>query len=625
MSLNGNMKTKYSILLFALSLIFFADVAQAADVSFSIRAKDVLVIQDVAVEFPLAGTTTITTTDGVQKQVSSQSVLALLVSLDERSDAFSISNLQYFPSFDSFYIKCIFITSNSQEQCDNWQYVVNNNSPSVGSDAYIASAGNTVWFFFGDPHRTVLSTSSVTKGQSFFAFAETYNYVSDTWASFFGVTLGVQKDGVEVVAVPVDEEGKAVFSLNQQGGYSVGIQEDFYFPALSLTVHPPATGGGQLAIPSQPATKLESVSRLSFDTAKALQFLESQQKENGSFGAPLFSDWAAVALGSSSEPSAAEEKLKSYLLQDPDPGSLLTDYERRAMALMALGINPAHGVPTDYVKNILDGFDGAQFGDPALVNDDVFALLVLSRAGFHADARVPKDLLFILSKQESDGSFAGSPDMTAAAIQTLSLFQNRNDDINGAIGRAKQYLKVKQGQDGGFENIYATSWVLQAISALNEVPQDWAKDDKTPLDVLASFQREDGSIGEDKDAGQRIWATAYAIPAASGLSWGAILKSFDAGMPKATGGEGPQKETSAGNAADPQEYLNLAAEVASLRKEIVELKRMVQSTRSSQQETDLLAAVTLPSQEEVVAQQKNLAASVLDAFVSFWNTVRSIF
>lgn len=619
------MKTKYRIFLFVLPLIFLADVAQASDVSFSIRAKDTLIIQDVAVELPLAGTTTITATDGVQKQVSSQSVLALLVALDERSDAFSISNLQYFSSFGSFYIKCIFITSNAQEQCDNWQYVVNNNSPSVGSDVYTASAGNTVWFFFGDPHRTVLSTSSVATGQSFVAFAETYNYVNDTWASLSGVTLGVQKDGVEVVAVPADEEGKAVFSLNQPGGYSVGIQDDFYFPALSLTVHPPATGGGQPAVSSQPATKPESAPRLSFDTANALQFLERHQKDDGSFGAPLFSDWAAVALGSSSESSAAEEKLKNYLLQDPDPGNLLTDYERRAMALMALGINPAQGVATDYIKNILDGFDGTQFGDPALVNDDIFALVVLSKTGYVSDERVKKSLAFVMAEQEQSGSFAESADMTAAALQAFVLLQDRGDKMNTVIGKAKTYLSLVQQNDGGFGNAYTTAWVLQAIAALKETPQEWAKDEKTPLDVLASFQIEDGSIGEDKDAGQRIWATAYAIPAASGLSWGAILESFEAEEPKAAGIEESQIPVAV--AVDAQEYRRLTDEVSSLRGEIAELRQMLRPSRSSQAEAaDILTAVTLPSQQEAVAQpSKTLTASVLDAFVSFWNTVRSIF
>ncbi|MDO8654884.1 MAG: hypothetical protein Q7R48_00405, partial [bacterium] len=207
----------------------------------------------------------------------------------------------------------------------------------------------------------------------------------------------------------------------------------------------------------------------------------------------------------------------------------------------------------------------------------------------------------------------------------LVLFQGGGDEMNTVIGKAKAYLKFAQQNDGGFGNAYATAWVLQAISALKEVPQDWAKDDKSPADVLASEQGEDGSVGGDAE--QRIWATAYAIPAASGLSWGAILEGFEVGTPQAAEEE-PQKEASSSivAAADSQEYRRLNDEVASLRSEIAELKQMLRPSRSSQTEaTDLLAAVTLPPQEEVIAQSKTLTASVLDAFVSFWNRVRSIF
>ncbi|MBI2452944.1 MAG: terpene cyclase/mutase family protein [Parcubacteria group bacterium] len=234
---------------------------------------------------------------------------------------------------------------------------------------------------------------------------------------------------------------------------------------------------------------------------------------------------------------------------------------------------------------------------------------MLFKAGFRADARIVKDLSFILTRQESDGSFAGSEDMTAAAIQTLSLFQGGRDDVNGAIGRAKQYLKLRQEQGGGFENAYTAAWVLQAISALKEVPQDWAKEEKTPLGVLSGFQREDGSVGaDDETVENRIWATAYAIPAALGKSWGDVLTSFDipAVVEKATAGEAikqAEEELIAPKAATAEspeyprgeEYERLSTQITQLRSEVAELKNSIE-TRTLQQES--------------VAKPKNLVASL---------------
>jgi len=629
------MKMKFKFLLSVCTLVFglgIAHTAQAATVSFFIRSQDTLAVQNATVEIPLTGSVTITDSDGAQHTASNQSVLALLVSLDESSEAFYISNLQYFSSFGSLYVKCITVTAASQEFCDNWQYAVNNSFPSVGMDQQTVLAGDAVWIFFGDNYRVRLSSQGVDTGEEFSVQAESYQYVSNTWAPRTLVTAGVTRENpsdpfspIEVLTSPVDEQGSTTFQLASPGEYLVGIKEDFYFPTTQLSVGTPNTNAGFRSAPS-PAQSVSSHDvAAQFDVQKAVRFLESQQKADGSFGAPLFSDWAAVALsapGGSALGGGTIEKLKSYLLSNPDPGNLLTDYERRAMALMSLGINSGNGTSINYIKEILDGFDGTQFGDANLVNDDVFALLVLFKAGFRADARVTKNIAFILSKQESDGSFAGSEDMTAAAIQTLSLFQGERDDINGAIGRAKQYLKLRQEQGGGFENAYTASWVLQAISALKEVPQDWAKDEKTPLGVLAGFQREDGSVGaDDETVENRIWATAYAIPAALGKPWGDVLTSFD--IPavveeKATAVEAikPVEEELTAPKAATAEYERLSTQITQLRSEVAELKNSIETQ--------------VPQQESVV-KPKNLVASlaytaivqpIVSAFTLIWKLIQ---
>lgn len=655
------MKMKFKFLLSVCTLVFglgIAHGATAAAVSFSIRSGNTLAVQNSTVEIPLTGSVTVTDSDGVQHMASNQSVLALLTLLDESSGAFFVSNLQYFSSFNSLYVKCITVTAISQKFCDNWQYAVNGSIPQVAMDKFMVSSADTIWLFFGDAHRVKLDTHGIDAGQSFVATAENYRFQNNDWLVLPGITIGVTQENrsdpfspIEVLTSSANEYGQATFTVNTPGEYLIGIKEDFYFPTVPLTVGTPHASGGVSVFSSAPPAQKQNIST-HFDVQKAVKFLEAQQKSDGSFGAPLFSDWVAVALGASQQDGIARDKLKSYLLQDSDPGNLLTDAERRAMALMALGIDPAQGTSTNYIKKILDGFDGTQFGDANLVNDDVFALLVLSKAGFHADARLAKDLAFILSKQESDGSFARSPDMTAAAIQTISLFQGESDDINSAIGRAKQYLKLKQEKGGGFENVYATAWVLQAIFALKEVPQDWAKDDKTPLDVLASQQREDGSISSPQGGSvgandetpaspaggveNRIWATAYAVPAALGKPWGDILTSFDisAVVEKATAVQTikPAEELATAKTV-PEEYGRLSVQITQLRSEVAELKNSIETA-------SMLLASSPASQrgesqggpvQESVVRPKNLVASlmytaivqpIISALALIWNLIQ---
>lgn len=268
------------------------------------------------------------------------------------------------------------------------------------------------------------------------------------------------------------------------------------------------------------------------DVEQAISFLVASQQEDGSFTTPMFSDWVAIALGAyegkSATALAAKERLENWLLKNAIPeGSVVTEYERRAMSLMALGIDPYQGTRKNYIEAILKTFDGQQFGNPDLVNDDMFALLVLERAGYEANVTpLLETLPFILSWQRDNGSF-GSTDLTAVAIQVLSLYP-QTEERDTALARAKQYLADYQESSGGFGNVYSTSWVLQAIAALNEEGDDWAMeaDRRTPEHFLALRQALDGGLLSLQSKEDRVWATAYAVPAALEKPWGSILYAF---------------------------------------------------------------------------------------------------
>ncbi len=266
------------------------------------------------------------------------------------------------------------------------------------------------------------------------------------------------------------------------------------------------------------------------NVVNAINFLVSKQHANGSYGADLYSDWVAIAFGSYNGSNSAKENLKDYITTNrPTENALLTDYERRAMALQALGVNPYNGTNFNYISKIIDSFDGTQFGDPILFNDDVFALIPLLHAGYTSTDQIIKtDVAFILSKQESNGSW-DSVDLTSATIQALSLVSDL-PNVSDAINHGKSYLRTRQQNDGGFGNSPATSWAVTALSALNpqeDIDNGWMMNNKNPHDYLASLQESDGGIeSTSTDNDSRVWATAYSIPTGMGLSWNGVLKNF---------------------------------------------------------------------------------------------------
>ena len=188
------------------------------------------------------------------------------------------------------------------------------------------------------------------------------------------------------------------------------------------------------------------------------------------------------------------------------------------MALMSLGINPYNDTKINYIKKITDSFDGTQFGDKTLINDDIFALVVLKNSGYSVnDELIIKDLNYIISKQDKDGSW-GSVDMTAAGVQSLKGFENIAGVVD-AILKGEKYIITNQKIDGGFDNLSSTSWVLQILFENKEILKGEA--------YLASKQEVDGGmewIGTDLNT--RIWATAYAIPAILHKPWSIILNNF---------------------------------------------------------------------------------------------------
>lgn len=345
---------------------------------------------------------------------------------------------------------------------------------------------------------------------------------SPVWKPSPGATATLGAQSCTTIA-----DGTCSIILNTAGSFTAIGSKSLYVPSpsIGIEVSAPVThssGGSYVVINTitpPPVTKTQ------FDLKKAFDFIISQQKENGSFGEDLYTDWAAIALVSGNYQDQTT-KLVKYFGKSKISDASLTDYERHAMALMALGLNPYNTNSENYIKKIIDSFDGKQFGDIKEDNDDIFALVVLQNAGYTKDEDIIKNTInFILSKQKENGSWDESIDLTGAAVESISAF-TPIPGVRESLEKAKEFLKNNQKDTGGWNNVSATTWALEGILALGEKPADWTKNDNTPLNYLALNQDIDGGI-KNTDLKSKLWETTYATSALSSKTWNQIMQKFE--------------------------------------------------------------------------------------------------
>lgn len=457
--------------------------------------------------------------------VSPRSLLGILLDLQTTSNSFKITDLAYYSSFNSFLLNCVAIPATSTTpDCYNWTYAINSSYPQTGMEQQMLKNGDTVYVFFGSPHRVSLSTNSVVAGSSFTATAEKYNLPLGNYEPLTGVTLGAGTQNsdftfTELATSTVGSNGQAVFTINTTGTFSVGIQEDYYFPAQTITITEATNGGGG-------GGGGGGITHTNLDSAKALAFISASQNADGSFSSPFSTDWTALAYASAGS-SSAKTKLKNYLLTATPKIYNITDYERHAMALQALGINPYNGTPVDYITPIVNAFDGTQIGDKDLDTDDIFAIFPLVKAGYTAnDTIIQKTLEYIISTQKADGSWDSNVDMTSSAMQAIGPFST-TPGYSKAMKMAMEYITKKQNSNGGFENIDSTSWAQTMLNSVKEGdPSHFVPLTSSlgyfPTDYIGSSQQADGGVL----SGDRVWSTAYAVVAVSGKGWFSLLTSF---------------------------------------------------------------------------------------------------
>lgn len=441
----------------------------------------------------------------------------------------------------------------------SWGWFNDLNYGSVALNQHILSDGEELLLTYNSfPLRISASTASGIVGDTIIFTAEeestfdaNYNML---WTPSSGTTATLGTQSCITIA-----DGTCSIVLETAGSLNAVGSKTLYVPSASVNVEvstPKPIGGSasccSVIPPSLPIIKAE------FDLKKAFDFLIAQQKENGSFGEDIYTDWTALALASGNYQDQTIKLIK-YFGESKLENPTLTDYERRAMALMSLGLNPYDIYPAssgtnneNYIEKIITSFDGKQFGNINEDNDDIFALIVLQNAGYTQDEKmISDDISFILSRQKENGSWDESVDMTGAGIEALSAF-NQNEQIKNAFVKAKEFLKQNQKENGGWNNASSTAWAIEGILAMNEKPaniaigdtpeyfdlqnifrEDWIKNGNTPLNYLATIQDTDGGIKnlpaglEGENLQNKIWETAYVASALSGKTWNQIMQKFE--------------------------------------------------------------------------------------------------
>jgi hypothetical protein len=379
-----------------------------------------------------------------------------------------------------------------------WLYFINKEPGADALNKHILSQGENLEFVYDTNLIKVTTPTSITAGETSTLEATYFDMINWARNPLENVTYVI--NGIESQSA----DGKFQITWQPNTTYSISVKKSGFVNSDGVTV----TSG------SLPVTQPDN-----FNLQSAVNFVKNALNEG--ILTDMVSDWSLISAGAYKDDVDFLNKAKEIASKDFGTFNSVTDVERKAMALMSLGIKPWEG-KNDLIKTLLTYFDGTQFGSKDIVNDDIFALIVLNKSGFLTnDDEIKNSIKEILSFQKPNGSW-DSIDMTSASIQTLSPFINQTE-VATALLKAKQNLKDSQKPNGSFGNPFATTWAIQAIRALSENPKDWIKEGKNPIDYLASIQNVDGGIDYNGSKEDRVWLTSYVIPAYMNKTWPEII------------------------------------------------------------------------------------------------------
>ncbi|MHB8233681.1 MAG: prenyltransferase/squalene oxidase repeat-containing protein [Solirubrobacteraceae bacterium] len=300
--------------------------------------------------------------------------------------------------------------------------------------------------------------------------------------------------------------------------------------------------------------------------------------EPGQQSDPGFTAWVALALAASGVNPRDQRRPERHavtafdylsgeaaqkLARNEGRGTATTDFERELLVVDASGTSPHSFGGVDLVARILErelqeseaggiAFPHEYGSHIAGMNDTIFAVLALSAVHEPAvEAAVQQAMTWIEREQNKDGSWPtscpktvgsctnfgkepeGEADMTAAAIEALNAAGRHNTN---AQAKGLEYLhRTQNPSEGGFTerlgsrssdadssleaNIGTTAWVVQAIWAAGQSPEDWKSGGVDPLSYVESLQQPDGHVRfKRSEELNGVWMTAYSGTALAGAT-----------------------------------------------------------------------------------------------------------
>lgn len=512
---------------------------------------------------------------------ASSTVLSALIDAASATSTFTVSQLDYYDTYKSFYLNCLTLNlATSTQTCGNWNYVVNSVYPAVGMDSYEIFGGETIYLYFNNPWQITASTSTFPAGTTTTLNTWRYNFdnLAEEWTPDgddlidLSITnpnsLGWWDTTITTTTLTSNPTGFVDYVFSSTGTYFAKIASADYSkwsPAITLTVldapiiaSSSATstlenndsdqdnnnGQGAGVNTESNTSSIISSSDIAAKIGQILNFLKTQQSADGKIIDGGLTDWAIISFAANGEYAEDIKKgdkslldfARVYDFSDASDLNICASYPRHVLALLSGGVASSD----DQIKSLITKiksqgcYQNHQFGQNG-INDDVFALLSLLAVNNDiSDSIIVGIIESIIEDQTVDGAFtwAGYPsaDITGAAINALKYASKKGADIDpGVFVRAKNYLKNQQLSDGGWglgqSDVVTTAWTMMGLNALTEGQSGWfASTNKNPWSVLMDQLNDLGFYESVWAPGTIDWfAEKHAVPALLGKSWPIFL------------------------------------------------------------------------------------------------------
>lgn len=410
-----------------------------------------------------------------------------------------------------------------------WLYYVNIQSPTVSMDNYVVKDGDEVLLSYGGismPLRLTVSKKNprVSDPVEVTVNAALYHVASQSFVLTGVPNINVKvSDGVIETLLKTDASGKAVFTPSAPGTYTLRAEAAGYTRSVVESVRVYKRYARMTNLNRE---RRRDMIQLSADA------LRETAKDGVEQESPALIEWGVMALASVDRvPNELADAVKGY---DRTIIYGASNISRHILALQALHENAHDFNDVNYVQELFNTMGYGQFGNEAVCNDDIFAVLALLSAGMSPDTEgLQQGLGYTLKCVAPDGgvSFlvegASDVDTTAAWLMMISRYSDVTTRLTDAQYAAQQaaldFLRDAQNPDGGWgyasgqpSNSSSTAWVLMALRAQHNEAKAMTTNYRNGFNYLRSVWDDNtGAVAYDTDGTPSLeyLNTAYAVMA----------------------------------------------------------------------------------------------------------------